>query len=52
VQPFEIAFQRFMETSHPDIGKDIDDQKQITPETEDKLKAAIGEFKESAPLLE
>jgi len=49
VQPFAIAFQRFMETNHPDIGKDIDDQKQITPETEDKLKAAIGAFKESVP---
>jgi len=52
VQPFAISFQRFMETNHPDIGTDIDDQKQITPETEDKLKAAIAEFKESAPLLE
>jgi len=49
VQPFEVAFQRFMETNHPNIGKDIDDQKQITPETEDKLKAAIAEFKESVP---
>ncbi len=52
VLPFAIAFQRFMQTNHPDIGKDIDHQKQITPETEDKLKAAIAEFKESAPLLE
>jgi len=41
-----------METNHPVIGKDINDQKQITPEIEDKLKAAIAEFKESAPLLE
>jgi F-type H+-transporting ATPase subunit alpha len=49
VQPFATAFQRFMETNHPDIGKGIDDQKQITPETEDKLKAAIVEFKESVP---
>jgi F-type H+-transporting ATPase subunit alpha len=49
VRPFGIAFQRFMETNHPDIGKGIDDQKQIIPETEDKLKAAIVEFKESVP---
>jgi F-type H+-transporting ATPase subunit alpha len=49
VQPFEIALQRFMETNHPGIGKDIEEQKQITPETEDKLKAAIAEFKESVP---
>jgi F-type H+-transporting ATPase subunit alpha len=52
VRPFAVAFHRFMEATHPDIGKDIQDQKQITPETEAKLKAAIGEFKESAPLTE
>ncbi|MGD0205568.1 MAG: F0F1 ATP synthase subunit alpha, partial [Dehalococcoidia bacterium] len=49
VQPFAIAFQRFMETNHPDIGKNIVEQKQITPETDDKLKAVIAEFKESMP---
>ena len=53
VRPFALAFQRFMETSHPDIGKDIDDQKQITPETEDRLKEAIAkftaEFRENVP---
>ena len=51
-RPFAVAFQRFMETNHPAIGKDIDDQKQITPETEDKLKEAIEEFKKSASLPE
>jgi F-type H+-transporting ATPase subunit alpha len=50
VQSFETAFHRFMEATHPDIGKDIEEHKQITPETEDKLKAAIAEFKKSAPL--
>ncbi|MDP2950025.1 MAG: F0F1 ATP synthase subunit alpha, partial [Chloroflexota bacterium] len=49
VQAFEAVFHRFMETNHADIGKDIDEQKQITPETEDKLKAAIQEFKETVP---
>ncbi|MCJ7510835.1 MAG: F0F1 ATP synthase subunit alpha, partial [Dehalococcoidia bacterium] len=48
-QPFASAFQSFMEANHPDIGKNIVEQKQITPETEDKLKAAIIEFKESVP---
>jgi len=52
VQSFETAFHRFMEASHSDIGKDIEEQKQITPETEDKLKAAIAEFKKSASLTE
>jgi F-type H+-transporting ATPase subunit alpha len=49
VQPFASAFQRFMEANHPDIGKSIVEQKQITPETEDKLKAVIVEFKENVP---
>jgi len=49
VQAFEAAFHRFMEANHADIGKDIGEQKQITPEAEDKLKAVIIEFKESVP---
>ncbi|MCJ7810669.1 MAG: F0F1 ATP synthase subunit alpha, partial [Dehalococcoidia bacterium] len=49
VQSFAIAFQRFMEANHPDIGKSIVEQKQITPEIEDKLKAVIVEFKENVP---
>jgi hypothetical protein len=38
-----------MEANHPDIGKSIVEQKQITPEIEDKLKAVIVEFKENVP---
>jgi len=38
-----------MESNHPDIGRDIEEQKQITPEIEEKLKTAIGEFKETVP---
>ncbi|MGQ9572544.1 MAG: F0F1 ATP synthase subunit alpha [Dehalococcoidia bacterium] len=49
VRPFETAFHRFMESNHPDIGRDIEEKKQITPETEAKLKAAIAEFKETIP---
>jgi F-type H+-transporting ATPase subunit alpha len=48
-QPFETAFHRYMESNHPEIGRDIEEQKQITPETEEKLKAAIVQFKETAP---
>jgi F-type H+-transporting ATPase subunit alpha len=43
VMAFEVAFQRFMETSHPDIGKRIDTDKQISDETEEALKQAINE---------
>ena len=46
---FEAAFHRYMESNHPEIGRDIEEQKQITPETEEKLKAAIGQFKETVP---
>ncbi len=47
VATFEDAFHRFMETNHPDIGKDIVTTKDLTPETEEALKAAIIEFKQS-----
>ena len=46
---FEAAFRSYMESNHPDLGREIDDQKQLTPEIEDKLKTAIGQFKETVP---
>jgi F-type H+-transporting ATPase subunit alpha len=49
VQAFEPAFHGYMESNHPEIGRDIEEQKQITPETEEKLKAAILAFKETVP---
>ncbi len=49
VRAFEEAFHRFMEGNHPDVLKDIEDKKQIAAETEEKLKAAIQQFKESVP---
>ena len=48
-QPFEAAFRSYMESNHPDIGREIDEQKQLTPEIEEKLKTAVGEFKEKVP---
>ena len=45
VRSFEEAFYRFMDTQHPEIGAAIARDKEITPETEEKLKAAIEEFK-------
>ncbi|MGD0765583.1 MAG: F0F1 ATP synthase subunit alpha [Dehalococcoidia bacterium] len=49
VRDFEVAFIRFMESSHPQIGQNIEEQKEIKPETEEALKAAIAEFKQSMP---
>ncbi len=46
---FESAFHKFMESSHPDIGKAIEDEKLISDATAEKLRAAIRQFKESVP---
>ncbi len=46
VVAFEVDFHRFMEANHPEIGKAIAQQKEITAKTEEALKAAILEFKQ------
>jgi F-type H+-transporting ATPase subunit alpha len=46
VTAFEANFHQSMEANHPEIGKSIASKKEITPETEEKLKAAIKEFKQ------
>ncbi len=48
-QAFEKAYLGFMESSHPEIGRDITEKQEIKPETEDALKAAIEEFKKNVP---
>src|ERR1019366_10035655 len=40
---FEKAFNNFMKTNHPEIGKSIQDTKDIIPANEDALKKAIAE---------
>ena len=47
ITAFETDFQKFMETNHPEIGKSIVQEKDIIPETEEALKKAILEFKET-----
>jgi len=47
VTAFEIDFYRFMEANHPEIGKSIAGEKEITTETEEALKKAILELKQS-----
>ncbi len=46
VVAFETNFHRFMEANHPEIGERIAGEKEISPETEEALKAAIQEFKQ------
>jgi F-type H+-transporting ATPase subunit alpha len=41
---WETAFLRFMETSYPDVGKDIAEKKIIAPEAEAQLKEALKAF--------
>ena len=45
VRRFEYEFQRFIEANHPDILKAIKEEKDISADTEKKLKAAITDFK-------
>ena len=49
VRSFEEAFHRYMESNHPEVLKDIEEKKTIDPENENKLKEAIGQFKQSVP---
>jgi F-type H+-transporting ATPase subunit alpha len=49
VRDFEVALHRFMEINHPQIGQDIEDKGEIVSETEEALKKAISEFKQSMP---
>jgi len=49
VRAFEREFHRFMEMSHPEIGERIAKDKALSDETEEALKKAIAEFKETVP---
>ncbi|MBM2824812.1 MAG: synthase subcomplex alpha subunit [Dehalococcoidales bacterium] len=47
IATFESNFHRSMEANHPEIGQVIAKTKELIPETEEKLKVAIQEFKQS-----
>ena len=49
VHGFEEAFRNYMQGSHPDTLREIDEKKELTPEVEEKIKTAIKQFKESVP---
>jgi F-type H+-transporting ATPase subunit alpha len=44
MRTWETALLRFLETSYPEIGKDIAEKKRIVPETEQALRAALQAF--------
>jgi F-type H+-transporting ATPase subunit alpha len=44
MQRWETSLLKYMETSHPEIGKSIVEEKQITPETEEKLVEILTAF--------
>jgi F-type H+-transporting ATPase subunit alpha len=44
VKRWEHEFLRYMETSHPEIGKDIAEKRMLTPENEQKLRDALQTF--------
>jgi F-type H+-transporting ATPase subunit alpha len=50
VTTFEANFHRFMEANYPKIGDQIAKDKELKPETEEKLKTAIAEFKKDMAL--
>jgi F-type H+-transporting ATPase subunit alpha len=45
INSFETEFFKYMKEAYPEIGKDIATSKDISKDTEEKLKAAIEEFK-------
>ena len=45
MRSWEVSLIRFMEGSHPEIGRSIEVEKRIIPETEEKLRAALETFK-------
>ncbi len=47
VKSWETAFLRFMESSYPEIGRDIAEKKRISEETEAKLRDALHAFNSS-----
>jgi F-type H+-transporting ATPase subunit alpha len=44
MRQWEISLLRYMDTSHPEIGKSINEEKRITSDTEEKLVQALDAF--------
>jgi F-type H+-transporting ATPase subunit alpha len=48
IQQYEVDMLQFMQTSHPEIGQAIANQKAISSDIEASLKSALAEFNQSA----
>ena len=49
VRAFEEAFHNYVQGNHPELLKQIGETKELAPELEERLKAAVQQFKESVP---
>jgi F-type H+/Na+-transporting ATPase subunit alpha len=47
IRTWETSLLRFMETSYPEIIQDITEKRMITPDTDSKMRQAIGTFNSS-----
>jgi len=47
IAAFDEELLKFVKTNHPDIGKSIQETKDLVPETEESLKKAIEDFKQA-----
>ena len=47
MREWEQALIKFLDTSYPEIGKNILDKRQIIPDTDKKLREALTTFKAS-----
>lgn len=45
MRQWEADLMRYMDASHPEVGKDIAEKKQITPENDKRLREALAAFK-------
>jgi F-type H+-transporting ATPase subunit alpha len=45
MRQWELDVVKFLDQSYPELSKDIVEKKQITPDTEKKLREALATFK-------
>jgi F-type H+/Na+-transporting ATPase subunit alpha len=47
IRAFETNLYQFMDSNHPEIGNELNEKWQISPELEEKMRAAMTEFKQT-----
>jgi F-type H+-transporting ATPase subunit alpha len=50
VRAFETNLYSYMDSNRPEIGREINEKMEISPELEERLRAAIREFKQTVPV--